>query len=188
MAWSRRHILATGSILCALAACGGGDDGPDAMPATCQAYCDDIVNNCTGDNTQYTSEAQCLAVCEAFEPGDVGAQSGNSLECRAYHAGAALGDADTHCSHAGPGGNGPCGSNCEGFCTLVLHACTGDDLAYASLDDCLDACEGFDDTEPYDSGDVGGDTLACRLYHATVATGDPVQHCEHTLPVSDTCN
>jgi len=37
------------------------------------------------------------------------------------------------------------------------------------------------------AGDRGGDTLACRLDHLTVATEDPVDHCPHILPKSSTC-
>ena len=51
----------------------------------------------------------------------------------------------------------------------------------------MTACNGFDDAEPYDVSDTAGDSLACRLYHATVAYDDPVTHCPHTLPASDTC-
>ena len=35
--------------------------------------------------------------------------------------------------------------------------------------------------------DVDGDTLACRLYHASVATQDPVTHCPHVVPASPVC-
>jgi hypothetical protein len=170
-----------------LAACGDGPGGPDAGPATCAAYCATIGTHCAGNLTQYTSTDQCLAICAAFPPGAVGASSGNSLECRAHHASLAQSGPATHCVHAGPSGGGACGSTCEGLCTLVIHACTGDNLAYASLDECMTACAAFDDSEPYDVSDVGGNTLACRLYHAAVATADPVTHCPHTRPVSSTC-
>jgi hypothetical protein len=171
-----------------VAACGGGSSGPDAAVSTCADYCAEIATNCTGTDTQYTSVDQCMAACTAFPQGDPGAQSGNSLECRVYHTGAALGDPDTHCVHAGPGGGGLCGSNCDGFCQLVMSACTGTNEAYSSIQDCLTSCQAFDDTEPYDVSDVSGDTLACRIYHASVATADPTTHCPHTKPVSTMCH
>ena len=170
-----------------LAACGGDDGGPDAAPATCESYCDAILQNCVGAEAQYTNRDTCLDTCAAYDQGAPGAMSGNSLECRAYHAGQALGDPTTHCVHAGPGGAGTCGSNCEGLCAIVIDSCTGTNEVYASEQECLTACADFTDTEKYDASDRAGNTLACRLYHATVATGDPVTHCEHTLPVSDAC-
>lgn len=156
-------------------------------PADCERYCTTLEANCTGVEAQYSSHATCVAACAAFPQGTIGEMSGNSLECRAYHADAAAADATTHCVHAGPGGAGVCGGNCEGFCEIVLASCTGADEAYATLGDCTTACGAFTDTEKYDASDMTGDSLACRLYHATVATTDPATHCGHTEPVSATC-
>ena len=85
-------------------------------------------------------------------------------------------------------GAGVCGANCDGFCQIVQASCTGANEAYPSDEMCIEACMDFDDTEKFDVGDVAGDTLACRLYHASVATADPGTHCGHTEPVSATCN
>jgi hypothetical protein len=182
------RVILVSILCCAAAGCGGDDGDPDGTAATCARYCATIATSCTGVEAQYTGADQCMAACQAFDQGAEGAQSGNSLECRNYHAGAALGDPTTHCVHAGPGGAGACGNNCAGFCAIVLSACAGDDEAYASEAECLTACAGFADTEKYDISDLAGDTLACRLYHAQVATSDPGTHCAHTLPVSSTCN
>lgn len=178
------------ALAISLAACGGDDaaGGPDAMLATCEDYCDEIMTNCSGAESQYSSRDICLDACATFPQGTAGQQTGNSLECRTYHAGAALGDAVTHCVHAGPGGAGVCGANCDGFCQIVQGSCTGADEAYASDVACIEACMDFTDTEKFDVGDVAGDTLACRLYHASVATADPGTHCAHTQPTSVTCN
>jgi hypothetical protein len=156
-------------------------------PADCDDYCTAIGANCTGVESQYGSMATCLAACAAFPQGTIGDMSGNTLECRDYHAAAAAADATTHCVHAGPGGAGVCGTNCDGFCQIVMDSCTGTEEAYATLGACTTACGGFTDTEKYDAGDMSGDTLACRLYHATAASTDPVTHCGHTEPVSATC-
>lgn len=183
-----RASLLASLLLCTLAACGDDSSGgPDATTVSCDDYCDQIETNCSGALTQYTNRDGCLAICGSFTQGAAGTMSGNSLECRAYHAGAALGDPDTHCVHAGPGGAGVCGTNCEGFCTVVDGACTGANEAYASVAECMTACNGFTDDEPFDVSDVSGDTLACRLYHASVATSDPGTHCPHTQPTSATC-
>ena len=49
---------------------------------------------------------------------------------------------------------------------------------------------GFDDSEKYDAGDSSGNTLACRLYHLTVAAtdaGSAATHCPHTVADSPVC-
>jgi hypothetical protein len=39
----------------------------------------------------------------------------------------------------------------------------------------------------YNSMQTGGNTFACRLYHATAASASPDPHCKHTAATSDTC-
>ena len=111
----------------------------------------------------------------------------NTIACRTYWAAIAEGD-PLMCTRAGPGGDGTCGTNCESFCATTLALCA-DEAAppYASLADCATACAGFDASERFDASDLGGDTLACRLYHMTAASTEPATHCRHTKVVSDTC-
>jgi hypothetical protein len=164
----------------------GCADDPEAVK-DCAGYCSAIQQNCTGDNQQYATPAQCLESCEAFEPGRLDIDTtGNSAACRAYHAGVAAGDPVTHCVHAGPGGAGVCGSDCEGFCTIALASCDG---AFASLDACLTECAAFPATVKYNSNVRLGNTLACRLYHVAVASDVPVPHCSHitTTSTPETC-
>lgn len=85
---------------------------------SCAAYCATIGANCAGADAQYGNNDTCLATCAAFPPGTLADVSGNTLGCRNYHAGAAAQDASTHCVHAGPGGDGICGGNCESFCIM----------------------------------------------------------------------
>jgi hypothetical protein len=202
-----RMMIAIVTTLC-LVACGddSGDDGDDqpaidapmgtpdmntATPATCADYCAAIGTNCTAANEQFSSAADCMASCATWEQGTLGAQDGNSLECRSYHAGAAAGAPTVHCRHAGPGGDGACGTNCEGFCTLVSGAmgvCTGGNPPYADLAACTAACPGFNTDPPYSTAATTGNTFACRLYHATAASTNSGLHCPHTAVVSATCN
>lgn len=201
-----KTLLTCFALTLAIAACGDdentGDDTPtiDAPPAidgpdvdapagtvTCTEYCTTIQANCTAANQQYADEATCLATCAAFELGMDGDMDGNSVGCRTYHAEMAATNADLHCVHAGPGGAGVCGDNCEGFCTLALAACTGANEQYADLAACMTECAGFPDTEPYDVSDTSGDTLACRLYHLVTATLNPGVHCPHIVEASATC-
>ena len=199
-----RTTIAIVTALC-LTACGDseGDDGDDTptidapmgtadmnpgTPATCASYCTTIQANCTAANEQFSSPAECMASCTTWEQGALGAQAGNSLECRGYHATAAGASPAIHCTHAGPGGDALCGTNCEGFCTLVLGVCIGANEQYGGdMGACMTACEMFT-TDPYSTADTAGDTLSCRLYHATAASTNPGLHCDHTAAVSATCN
>jgi hypothetical protein len=172
-------------------------DGTAAVTQDCPTYCSEIQANCTGANAQYpaeTTNAHCLAACASFPMGTAADKTGNTLGCRIYHAGApAIMDAATHCVHAGPGGDktsvaapGTCGDACTSFCTLEIKACgvTGDaggNGQYADMNACMTACGGFEKTHLY-AITASGDSLACRLYHATNAaiSGNATAHCPHT--------
>lgn len=170
---------------------GGPDDETDSGMTTdtpCQRYCERVLTTCTADNRQYGDEAECVNVCETagWAEGDpvtnTGPAEGNTINCRTYHAGAAADDPALHCPHAGDTGGAVCGSLCEAYCSLAIGGCTGDDEIYANGEDCMAACEAFDD-----SGTIGatsGDTVQCRLYHVGVAirSGETALHCPHAAP------
>ena len=175
-----------------LAACGGDDGGSSDL--TCESYCTSLMSNCTATNQQFSSMENCMSSCAHYPEGDVADTTGNTLGCRTYHAGSPAKNVPTeHCVHAGPGGaapggTGPCGSTCESFCTLVLGSCTGANAQYGGdMNTCMTACAGFPMTPMYSSSQTGGNSFACRLYHATVASGSPDTHCKHTAAASDTC-
>jgi hypothetical protein len=176
-----------------LAACSddGGTtaDGPPAIELTCANYCTRITANCTGTNQQFGMMSQCMATCTSYPLGAAADTAGATLGCRLYHAGTpAMTDPAVHCRHAGPGGDGACGANCLGFCTLVLGSCTGANAQYGGdMNTCMTACGGYATTPLYNSMQTGGDTFACRLYHATVASADPGNHCAHTAADSGPC-
>lgn len=155
-----------------------------AADVTCADYCTAITANCTAANAQYSAMDTCMGSCKAFDVGTAADMAGNTLGCRLYHAGAAKADPATHCTHAGPGGAGVCGADCDGFCAIAADACPG---TFADDAACQAACAMYDATESYDASDVAGDTLACRLYHLTVATTLPADHCAHILPDSAPC-
>jgi len=155
--------------------------------ALCADYCADVMTNCPGPDAQYPGADSCERACSSFPAGARGDVSGNSYACRRYHTDAAEMDAPTHCVHAGPGGGGACGDNCDGFCSIAVSVCPTE---HPTVDACLATCMGFADDEKFDLGDVAGDTLACRLYHLTVAaTGqaDAAVHCPHTVQDSLVC-
>lgn len=170
---------------------GGGTGGSTPAPS-CDSYCANIQANCKDANAQYGSNDQCMAVCASFPIGTAADMAGNSVGCRTYHGGdPAADDAGTHCPHAGPLGDGVCGDDCDSFCTIAIAICGGEAAPpYASKDECMTACAGFKGTDevPYNTAATAGDSLACRMYHLTVATGDKATHCPHIAAVSTTCN
>lgn len=156
----------------------------DATPAPCEQYCATIGGTCTGAVEQYSALASCLGSCAVFPPGAPGDTNGNSFACRSYHLQASESDPATHCQMAGPAGAGVCGTDCEGFCSIVMASCTGSHQEYASAADCLSKCAGFPDTAAY-STSVTGNTVACRVYVATRAFIDPATYCPRTNPLVD---
>ncbi|MBK6843237.1 MAG: hypothetical protein IPG88_13180 [Gemmatimonadetes bacterium] len=153
------------------ASSGGEASSGDGTGVTvdCDAYCDRIGLNCAVSFTQYGSRETCADQLPAFAPGSPGDMSGNNLACRHYRR-LARRDVERRSLHAGPGGGLTCGSNCEGFCAIAGEYCPE---AWADTGTCIVACATFPAEERYDANDVSGDSLACRLYHATAASLDP---------------
>jgi hypothetical protein len=180
---------ASTSTTSASASSGTSSSSSGMAVLSCDDYCNEVATNCSDDATkQYKDNNTCLAACVAFPAGHLTDMMGNTLGCRLYHGGApAMSDPATHCPHAGPGGAGQCGSNCEGFCEIALKACTGTMAQYTDSNDCMTKCAQFPDTVKYSASVTSGNTLACRLYHATVATVDPVTHCGHIGVMSPVC-
>jgi hypothetical protein len=176
------------------------DAGSDAG-TPCERYCGIIMTNCIGNNAEYLSPEVCLAMCSHFEPGIPGDTHEDSLECRTYHAGAAKGDPNYHCRHAGPLGGGHCGLDpCRPYCLLDFALCGS--LVPPPFDGgesgCFSECtnDKFTYLTAGDAGDItltAGNTLNCRLYHLESAynptsASAKTTHCPHTATISATCN
>jgi hypothetical protein len=175
---------------------GGADmsivhDLAGAVAPTCGAYCAKIQMNCsaTGDagggNVQYASAADCNTYCTTsagWPTGVTNDQSGNTIGCRLYHAGAAAADPVLHCPHAGPTGGTVCGSLCENYCQLMAKNCTGANAVYSATD-CMTKCALIPDTGK--PNDMAGNTVQCRIYHLSAAASDPVLHCPHSKILAD---
>lgn len=167
---------------------GGGEAG-----LSCEAYCGITADACKDDNAQYPAEpaGTCLGFCKATALGEKtdGTETGNTVACRQYHAGAAKMSAAIHCPHAGPSGGNACGTPCEAFCGAALKTCTGAQQAFADETACMAECGAFPglDMTPYSAKVTTGNSLACRLYHLTVATADPATHCPHIKTDSPVC-
>ena len=160
---------------------GGSDakvfmDAPAAL-ATCSDYCTTITSACTGAaNSQYGSMVTCISSCSHFPVGTAGEQSGDSLQCRDYHAHAALVDPVTHCVHAGPSGGSVCGTPCQGFCDMAVAECP---TQYPNAGGCATTCAGMTAGSAFNSSIQSGNNVSCRVYHATAASTDPGTHCPH---------
>lgn len=168
---------------------GGGDDGGTTPTLDCASYCATIEANCTGDNDQYGPDGSCMAICATFAEGAIDDMAGNTLGCRLYHAGAAAGDAATHCPHAGPLGDGVCGDACESFCAIDAAICPGTYAGGGGPTNCARSCDGYEPGD-YSAASSSGATLACRMYHLTAASESAAMattHCPHTGLVSTTC-
>lgn len=164
---------------------GGGVCGDDA----CEAYCDQVMNNCQAAQAVYPNRDACLAGC-ANIPADGAwdATDGNSVQCRAYHgAGAAAGDPAGHCGHASANGGGVCGEYCDAYCNQVMANCTDGNSLYASDTECSTACGAFPEGSDFA---VGGNSVQCRIMHGSYPSAeDPAAHCGHAAAVSagDVC-
>ena len=156
-----------------------------AVAEPCGDYCEGMETICTGDNAVDFGEMGCFKTCVGYEIGAEGDTAGNSLACRLYHLNVAGQEApEMHCPHASPEGGGVCvdaePTACDTYCGLMEANCTGDNAVDFGADGCLAACGMWaEGTE----GDTDGDSVQCRIYHATVAGEmDPETHCPHASP------
>jgi hypothetical protein len=161
----------------------GGDAGePRSVTSLCEQYCSAVTSNCTGAFAVYTSFDTCLAVCVDLPAGQPGDSNVNSVQCRLHAALIARDEVPHYCPIAGPGGNGECGTNCEGLCALRAQVCAR--YADVAMDSCLSGCAKLDDLGTYSTdpslGQYGGAHVQCRLLHvAAAAADDPEEHCSH---------
>ena len=165
-------------------------------PSLCESYCDDIMESCTGAQAQYRDHAQCMTICSMLPEGELGEVDENTVACRAKYVGDARYGSGTeleaYCRRGGPGGAGYCGSNCEGYCSLMMQVCSGSDVGVYQFESeaaCMETCEalpssdeGYSATNPLIAD---GNHVECRLFHVTSgAMLDPEEHCEHAMGVT----
>jgi hypothetical protein len=178
------------------------DAGSDAAPlgpepTVCETYCTEVMELCTGNLKQYRDLRQCEKICGLLPEGEVGSSANeNTAACRLRYASkgryAAGTELEAYCRQAGPGGDGKCGSNCEGYCSLTMSVCTDESAGIYHFDDvgeCLQTCEALP-VSPLTYTTTGtevsdGDHVQCRLFHVTSAAMlDAEEHCEHALGVT----
>lgn len=161
---------------------------PEDEGLTCANYCDSVLEVCVDENAQYTTTAQCLQICAHMDLGTTDDTNINTLGCRNRFAIEAIEAPGIHCTSAGPGGNGVCGSNCESFCHGQNSVCVGANQQYNTIAGCMNACATLDDSVSYTHTVLSGNTLACRLSHLSLAAGVPNTHCPHLALDSPVCN
>lgn len=153
---------------------GGGACGTDA----CDAYCDQVMANCRDSTQLYPDRDACVATCNNMPAdGAWDANSGNSVQCRAYHGAGAAKIDPTHCAHASANGGDVCGTYCEGYCDQVQGNCTGGNQQYSDATACATACGGFPEGSNFATA---GDNVQCRTFHGSYpAAADAATHCPH---------
>ncbi len=161
----------------------GGDAG--AIEA-CEDYCALINDHCEDEVSQYPGTELCASTCANIPQGAAGDELGNSVACRTFHSVLAAEGPEEHCPHAGPAGDGICGSDCESFCSLAASTC--DELSpFSGSEDCIAQCEAFPNDVEYSAEVPDGDNYACRLRHLTLASLQPEIHCSHIATDSPVC-
>jgi hypothetical protein len=161
------------------------DEVPD-----CDVMCQLTQATCTGEYAVFETEEQCRAACNVFEAGTRADRTENTVGCRIYHAGSAATAPQTHCKHAGPSGDGHCGTddedagktgNCESYCLLLEAACGEDtDYTFANREECENTCEtdfaetgaAADSGYSVDTATEDPQSLQCRVLHAARALED----------------
>lgn len=155
-------------------ASGGGVCG-----TKCEAYCSQIQTNCTGVDASFADRKSCIAACAAMPEGLPSDTTGNTVECRTYHASfPAAADSTLHCPHSGTSSdNDICGGLCDAYCDQVMANCSGANELYIDRATCISTCRTF---TPGAFDDQSGDTTQCRIYHASFpALADGAMHCPH---------
>lgn len=157
----------------------------------CASFCQTVMEACPGDVAVYEDQAACEKICTLFDAGNPDKPQGNTLACRASQAEVALrlssdpSENRTNCAAAGPGGDTTCTiyeklPDCEGYCKIYMTACkTTKDWGFTNAQQCIDRCAAFPHQDTFTvAGGQEGDSLACRLHHATLAVSDPDTHCK----------
>ncbi len=136
-----------------------------------------MSTNCSSTSVaQYLASNICEAACLTFDDGTAGDTTGNTLGCRQHHAELAGSASATECPIAGPGGNGTCGSNCTGYCQLMMSACPAE---YADEAACMTNCATWTGTDSYTVYYRPAYSVSCALYGASRATIDPSTFCSN---------
>jgi hypothetical protein len=98
-----RHIIAAGESGDPTAACPVADlHGNNTCGTWCEVYCDLMEINCTGQPGGYEDRTTCLDTCAGFRAdGEPNSESGDTVQCRIFHAGVPAVRNPEECGYAG---------------------------------------------------------------------------------------
>lgn len=177
------------------ASCANAGPGGNGICGTdCEAWCGLLEKACPDDFDDLAGdcEGRCAALADDASF-NVGAQyySGDTLQCRLIHVGAALSAPAGHCKHAAFNATETCVAGadeeptCQDVCRVTQNVCKDELAVWESEEQCLEACKVFDVGT---GADMTENTVGCRKYHAGVAGSAPGTHCRHASPTGDgTC-
>ncbi len=171
-----------------------GKSGGNTCGTWCENFCSLSKGNCVAALYPFKDDAECATKCAAVPATGVNnATAGNNVQCLIYHAGVAGSDANAakdHCSHGKIPNDkgGPCtdvapAPTCAAYCDAVTAACTLTNAQYKDKAECLVYCESKGKIPVGAASDIAGDTIGCRMYHASVAAKsveNALAHCPHT--------
>jgi hypothetical protein len=127
------------------------------------------------------------AGCSSNGSGDDGGTdsgNGNDVNQQQDTGGNDSGGGDTGTNDGGGPGIDASVLDCNYYCTSIQGACTGTNQQYLNQATCVSMCT---NGIPNDAGAgaTAGDSLACRMYHVSVAatsTANAAIHCPHAGP------
>jgi hypothetical protein len=149
-----------------------GASGANVCGKFCDTYCNLMRSRCP---TSFATDLECQRACSAMDKDVLTAQSGPSVNCRIYHAGAAVQTKDlSHCGHAEfMSLDNICGTEIENLCQSQILGCKAP-FTQAS---CVNVAENF---LPGFRNATSGNSNNCRLYHSLVGiTQNQTAHCLH---------
>lgn len=77
-----------------------GPGGGEMCGPLCAEFCFRVLAYCTGANQVFVSDADCQAACATFPAnGSESDTTGDTVQCRIYHAGVARTSPAVHCPH-----------------------------------------------------------------------------------------
>ncbi len=171
-----------------------GPGGNGRCGSDCEAWCGLLETSCPDDFAAL--DGDCLGRCAGLsDTSEFDAETfytGDTLQCRLIHVGAALTVPEAHCSHAAFIATQQCipgpteEPTCEKLCQVTQAVCTDDLAQWESEEQCLAACAVLDLGE---AADISENSVGCRIYHAITAGGSApgaaTTHCQHAGPTGD---
>jgi len=158
----------------------------EAANPNCTTYCNAVGSYCTSYlAVGYQDVSYCLEACQTMTKGSDTDTTGNTAGCRQYHAIAAgVSNPTVNCAAASVSGGEVCGTPCESYCFFMSSSCWQEfspaGTATFNNPACLSICQAvYPNTGVNYPIDQSGDSVQCRLYHASASWVNAGIHCPH---------